>query len=163
MIIMTQGRWWKAKWALPDGGPAYSAIWARDIDEARRICAQLGFEEPKRAREAPSEFRVSRLARSASNGLASADVFHTLCYLSTLAGRAGVATAEELVGDGSPLHELSHYLGLGGKVRYGRMREFALERIAWLESIIPGMPPAEVELPVHSRMPDAGRTAETSR
>jgi len=156
----TDGRWWKAKWALPDGGPTYSDIWARDISEARRICAQLGFEEPKRARQEPYEFRVSRLVAASQNGLANADVLHTLCYLSTLAGRAGVATTEELVGDGSPLHELSHYLGLSGKIRRGRAREFVLERIAWLESIIPGIPPIDIELPIGNRMPSLGRSAE---
>ena len=155
---MTEGRWWKARWLLTDGGPTYSDIWARDITEARDICGRLGFEEPKPARKTPSEFRVSRLA--ASDGLASTDVFHTLCYLSTLAARAGSATAEQLVGDGSPLHELSHYLGLGGNVRHGQMREIVLKRIAWLEGIILGMPPSEVDLPIRARMRDAGRIQE---
>jgi hypothetical protein len=153
------GSWWKAKWTRPDGGPTYPNIWAADLAEAQHICAKLGFEAPKPAKP-PAEFRVSRIAAHASNGLACADVFHTLCYLSTLAGRAGVATAEDLVGDGSPLHELSHYLGLGGKVRGGRMRDFLLRRIEWLESIIPGMPPAEVDLPVGHSMPGHGRAAE---
>jgi hypothetical protein len=155
--------WWKAKWILPDGGPTYADIWARDTGEAREICARLQCEEPKPARQLPLEFRVSRLAAAAPNGLASADVLHTLCYLSALAGRAGTATPEQLVGDGSPLHELSHYLGLGGNVRHGRMRAFLIERIAWLESIIPGMPPPEVELPIGNAMPGYGRVTEESQ
>jgi hypothetical protein len=145
---------------LPDGGPTYSHLWAPDVAAARRVAAQLGFEEPKPFAGRVSEFRPSRLATCAKDGLASLDVLHSLCYLSTLAGRARVASVEDVVGDDSPLHELAHYLGLGGKVRGGKMREHLMGRILWLESIVPGLPPEEIELPADKWMWGAGRLAE---
>jgi hypothetical protein len=153
-------RWWRAKWALPNGGSTYSLIWAADFDEARSIAVTLRCERPKPHRGHVSEFRPSRLAQCAVDGLASLDVMHSLCYLSTLAGRASLVGVEDVVGDDSPLHELSHYLGLGGNVRNGKMKEHLLARIAWLESIIPGLPPDDIDLPTDKWMPGTGRKLE---
>lgn len=137
--------WWQAAFILPNGGPSYSEIWAADREEAERIAALRGFGKVRKLSNPPKEFRPSRQA-TWEGGLSRPDVLHSLCYLSFLAARSGVATAEQLVGDDSPLHELAHYLGAGDNIRGGNFRTYVIERLRWLESIIPGMPPNDVVL-----------------
>lgn len=153
---MSGGRWYLASWRLPSGSPSYSEIWAADRKEAEAIARRLRFGEVKPITRAVTEYRPSRLA-DLPGGLARADVLHSLCYLSTLAARAGVVTAEQLVEDGSPIHELAHYLGCGPNIRGGKQREYLIERLRWLESIIPGMPPNDIDLPVKKDVPGQAR------
>jgi hypothetical protein len=144
-MTASAGGWWIGKFALPDGKPSYSDIWATDAAQAEDIARRLLLEKPRRLRHPPKEFRPSRLAML-EGGLGRPDVFHSLCYLSFLAGRCGAANVVDVVGDGSPLHELAHYLGSGGNIRGGTQLAHLRERILWLEGIIPGMPPEHVEL-----------------
>lgn len=153
--------WWQSHWTMPAGGDAYSEIWAAERFEAGRVAGLYGFDAPIRFYRAVPEFRPSKLAEL-DCGLARSDVLHSLCYLSTLAGRAGLAAAEELVGDGSPLHELSHYLGAGPNIRAGRMRPIVMERIGWLEGLLPGMPPGDLVLAPPKAIGDVGRLRERS-
>lgn len=150
------GRWYLAAWRMPDGGKSYSEIWAADRVEAEAIARRFGFGVVKALARKVTEYRPSKLAQL-PGGLSRADVLHSLCYLSTLAARAGVADAEQLVGDGSPLHELAHYIGAGANIRGGQQREFVLERIAWLERIVPGMPPDDLVLDVLKDVPGEAR------
>ncbi len=154
--------WWLAKWTMPSGDPAFSELWAPTAARAEAIASRYRFNRPKPLRRPVPEFRPSRLAELPC-GLARADVLHSLCYLSTLAARADLAKPEELVGDGSPLHELAHYLGVGPYVRAGRMRPIVLERIAWLEHLLPGMPPDDLVLAPAKAIPDTGRLIERGR
>lgn len=130
-----------AKFRLPDGGPSYSEIWAATWDEARKIAHDRGMFEISAARGDRKEFRPSVLA-TLPGGWGRPDVLHSLCYLSFLAARHGVASAEQLTGDESPLHELAHYLS-GPNMRGGKMLAFLESRVDWLENIIPGMPPKD--------------------
>lgn len=81
------------------------------------------------------------------------DVLHSIAYLGFLAGRHGLVTVEDLVGDDGPIHELAHYLS-GPKMRGGRMLDHLEARIAWLESIVPGMPPSDEALELHDAFAD---------
>jgi hypothetical protein len=130
-----------AAFALPDGDPSFSEIWASSRAEAERIAADRQMGPITAARGERKEFRPSILS-SLPGGWARPDVLHSLCYLSFLAGRHGLAGPTDLVGDGSPLHELAHYLS-GPNMRGGKMLAFLQDRVAWLESLIPGMPPAD--------------------
>lgn len=135
---------WLAKFNLPDGRPSFSEIWAPTKDDAEMISRQRGMGSCSAASSPRKEFRPSMLA-TLPGGWGRADVLHSLCYLGFLAARHGVATAEQLVGDDGPLHELAHFLA-GPNMRAGKMREHLESRVAWLEGAIPGMPPAGEEL-----------------
>lgn len=139
-----------AKFALPDsyGGFSYSAIWAESKARAAKIAAERGMG-PVSAAGPQKEFRPSVLA-TLPGGWARPDVLHSICYLGFLAGRHGLVSAEQLVGDDGPLHELAHFLSMGEKVRHGKMRQHLEARVAWLESIVPGMPPPGISL----KLPD---------
>jgi len=138
---------YRAKFTLPDGGVSYSELWAESDSAAQRIAADRGMHQGvKRARQGTGkEFRPSRLAKL-PGGWARYDVLHSLCYLSFLAGRHGVTDVTGVVGDDSPLHELAHYLGAGPNIRGGKMLEHLESRVAWLEGVIPGMPPEDCVL-----------------
>lgn len=140
-----KGRWYRSKFALPDGRPSFSEFWARDINEARGIAANRGFDPP-----APysglklKEFRPSRLAKAL--GHRSPHVLHSLCYLAFLAGRSGVVTApSRLVEDGSALHELAHAL-INPRLKGGKVVEIAIAAMEALEASTPGVPPPEIEM-----------------
>lgn len=134
-----------AKFTLPNGGPSFSEIWAPDLSAAEEIAAGRKMGPLSLARGPRKEFRPSRLAQL-PGGWSRPDVLHSLCYLSFLADRVGVTTGEQLVGDDSPLHELAHYLSCGPNIRGGKMLEHLESRVAWLEAVIPGMPPTDAAL-----------------
>lgn len=138
-------RCYQAKFTLPNGGPSFSEIWAPSKTEAEAIAKARDMGPVALASGPRKEFRPSVLA-TLPGGWARYDVLHSLCYIGFLAGRHGVATAEDLVGDDGPLHELAHYLGAGPNIRGGKMLAHLEERVAWLEGIVPGMPPADVKL-----------------
>lgn len=136
--------WFKSKFRVPDGGPSFYDFWANSINEADRIARLFNFDEPHRTSKPPYEYRVSRNAEHL--GWAHPDVLHNLCFLSYLAGRADRATVTDVVGDGSPIHELAHYLICGPNIRDGQQLKLLNERVRWLESRVPGMPPDDVTL-----------------
>jgi hypothetical protein len=137
--------WYRAKFALPDGRPSYSEIYASDKAEAVRIAESMGFGAVVRCK-APGELRPSKIAENAPLGLAEPGVFHAVCYVGFLASRLGTVTAEQLVDDASALHTLAHYLQLGPKVMGGKVKELTFERIRWLENRVPHIHgPVEVE------------------
>src|SRR5205823_5540188 len=90
-------------------------------------------------------FRPSVLAKQ-TGGWMRADVLHSICYLEFIAARHGVISAEQLVNDGSALHEFAHMLGAGPNIHGGRMETILAEAVACLERSIPGMPPPDLEL-----------------
>jgi hypothetical protein len=130
-----------ARFTLPDGGRSFSEIWATSKAEAEAIAQARDMGPVTPAPGDRKEFRPSVLA-ALPGGWARPDVLHSLCYLSFLAARHGLATGEQLTGDESPLHELAHYLS-GPNMRGGRMLSFLESRVAWLEGLIPGMPPSD--------------------
>jgi hypothetical protein len=136
---------YQAKFTLPDGGGSFSEIWAETKAEAEEIAASRGMGPTALCSTPRKEFRPSVLA-TLPGGWMRADVLHSLCYLSFLAARHGVVTAEELVRDGSPLHEFAHMLGAGPNIRGGKMEKVLKESCEHLERIIPGMPPADAKL-----------------
>lgn len=137
-------RCYMAPFILPNGGPSFSEIWAPNKAEADAIAKARGMLPVKLAPGDRKEFRPSVLS-TLPGGWGRADVLHSLCYLSFLAGLHG-ASPTDLVGDDSPLHELAHYLGAGGGIRGGKMLEHLEARVAWLESFVPGMPPKDLHL-----------------
>src|SRR5690348_7551478 len=140
----TPGRWYRSPFTLPNGAPSFSEVWASDLNEAQRIADARGFGVAK-PYSGPKlrEFRPSRLA--AKKGLGSHDVFHSLCYVAFLAAKSGVVTAEELVCDGSALHELAHAL-IAPRARGGKQAEIAIEAMRNLERKTPGVPPDDVDM-----------------
>lgn len=138
-------RWWASKFTLPNGGPSYSEMWGRTEAEVRAIAEKRGFGQPKKKTRVKKEMRPSKLL-GLPGGLAHPAIFHTLCYLGFLAAKSGVITAEELVQDGSALHELAHYLCCGPNIRAGTQERVVLNAIRDLERRIPGVPPADVEI-----------------
>lgn len=141
-------RCYLAPFSLPDGGPSFSEIWADDKSTAQRIADQRGMGFVKLANGPRKEFRPSILAQL-PGGWSRPDVLHSLCYIGFLAARHGLVTAEQLVADGSPLHELAHYL-TSPNMRGGKMGATLEARVAWLESLVPGMPPADATLTLPS-------------
>lgn len=135
-----------AKFTLPDGGQSFSEIWAGTKDQAEEIAAARGMGPCTRASGPRKEFRPSILA-TLPGGWGRPDVLHSIAYLGFLAGRHGLVSVEDLVGDDGPIHELAHYLS-GPKMRGGKIKEHLEARVRWLESIIPGMPPADQKLEV---------------
>ena len=103
-----------------------------------------GFDPPRPYSGKVSEMRPSKWAEVL--GFGAPEVLHSLCYLGFLAARSGVVTAEELVRDGSALHELAHHLHGGPKTRGGKMAEIALGAMLALEAKTPGVPPPEVSI-----------------
>lgn len=79
-------------------------------------------------------------------------MLHSIAYIAFLAGRHGLVTVEDIVGDDGPIHELAHYLS-GPKMRGGRMKEHLESRVKWLESIVPGMPPENLKLEIYDAFP----------
>lgn len=133
-----------AKFTLPNGGPSYSEIWATSKAEAEQVSRARGMGPCTLATTPRKEFRPSVLAKL-PGGWARPDVLHSLCYLGFLGARHGLVTAEQLVGDDGPLHELAHYLS-GPNMRGGKMLAHLEQRVRWLESVIPGMPPTNARL-----------------
>ena len=136
--------WWRSSFKLPDGGTSYSEMWATKT-EADQIARTRGFDPPKKYRGMVREFRPSILAML-PGGLLRPDVFHSTCYIAFLAARSQVVSAEQLVCDGSPLHELSHYHHGGPNTRGGKQMDRTIEALRWLEDITPGIPPHELLL-----------------
>jgi hypothetical protein len=145
MMTNKRKRCYSAKFTLPDGGQSFSEIWAWNIDEAEHIAGLRGMGPCTVAKGPRKEFRPTVLA-TLPGGWMRADVLHSLCYLGFLAARHGAVTAEELVRDGSPLHEFAHMLGAGPNIRGGTMQAILKECVERFEKIIPGMPPADEKL-----------------
>lgn len=139
-----QPRWWASRFTLPNGGPSYSEMWGTE-DEVKAIAAKRGFQPPKKKARVKKEMRPSHLL-DLPGGLANPAVFHTLCYIGFLAARSGVITAEELVQDGSALHELAHYLCCGDNIRGGTQKQVVMNAIRALERRVPGVPPDDVDI-----------------
>lgn len=138
-------QWWQVSFELPDGGPSFSEIWAEDRRSAEVIAETRGFQgKVKKVSRPVSEFRPSVIAKR--YGLGHPDVFHSLCYVSFLAARSGVVSAEQLVADESPLHELSHWVVGGDNMRGGNFGTYVISRMEWLESLVPGIPPHDVHI-----------------
>jgi hypothetical protein len=150
--------WWKAALSLP-GVKSFADIWALDLEAATMAAKRMNLGTPHRNRNLVPEYRPSRLMQL-PGGLGRADVLHSLCYLSMLADRAGVVQPYDLIGEFSPFHELAHYLGAGGGIRGGKQRSLVIERIRWLESLVPGMPPDSVDLAPAVAIDERGRVAE---
>lgn len=155
-------RCYLAQFTTWQGSKTFSEIWGENRTEAVRIARQRGHGPVTLASGERKELRPSVFA-GLPGGLARADVLHSICYLSFIAAQHKVATAEELTGDGSPLHELAHYLGAGPNIRGGTMRQVVMDRILWLESIIPGMPPKDAVLRIGDHEPRFGMDAERDR
>lgn len=144
--MVEKRRWWNSKFDLPDGGPSHCEMWGTKA-EAEEIAMRRGFYPPKPFQGEVKDMRASVYAER--HGLEDPAVFHTVCYLGFLAARSGVVTAEELVCDGSALHELAHYFA-GVRNRKGkRQSRLVMDAILALEARIPGVPPRSVEIPVH--------------
>lgn len=138
-------RCYHAKFTLPDGGTSFSEIWADTNTEAVVIAKSRGMGPVSLVSGPRKEFRPTVLA-TLPGGWMRADVLHSLCYLGFLAARHGLVTAEELVRDGSPLHEFAHMLGAGPNIRGGTMEKVLRESAERLERLIPGMPTPDVKL-----------------
>jgi hypothetical protein len=128
-----------------------TALWAEDETAALKLARQLKFELVK---DTPRvyEFRPTVLMKL-PGGLTRPDVLHAVCFLTFLASRYGIET-EDLVNDNSPVHALAHALQFGGKqgvwppiVNPFVMRN-VIRQLVWLEMVAPGMPPANIELPI---------------
>lgn len=134
-----------APFMLPDGRKSFSEIWAKDKDEADTIANARGMGPCKPATGTRKEFRPSVLA-VLPGGWMRGDVFHSICYLGFLAARHGVVSAEDLVSDGSALHELAHMHHAGPNACGGNMEKLLESAVERLERSIPGMPPPEMKL-----------------
>lgn len=142
-----------AEFTLPDGKRSFSEIWAADKASAEQIAESRGMGPCKPASGVRKEFRPTVLA-TLPGGWMRADVLHSLCYLGFLAARHGLITAEELVNDGSALHEFAHMLGAGPNIRGGKQRQALDTAARRLERMIPGMPGPDIvlELPTSDWM-----------
>jgi hypothetical protein len=110
---------WTTEYELPPGGvestnsfPRYmeTQLWAPDAETARRYAKQRG-ERFKGPYVGCSEYW--RNIRLPSEWLEEGDglgAMHALCWLSMVATRAGVVTAEELLRDNGALHGMAHFL-----------------------------------------------------
>lgn len=140
-----------AKFTLPNGSQSFSEIWAESKDRAEEIATARGMGPCTKASGPRKEFRPSVLS-NLPGGWGRPDVLHSIAYLGFLAGRHGLISVEDLVGDDGPIHELAHYLS-GPKMRGGKMKDHLETRVKWLESIIPGMPPANEKLEIFDAFP----------
>lgn len=118
------------------------------------IANQLGFDlepgfQPIRG---PAEWRASKLIEHGFS-TTSPEVHHAVIFSSFLAARAKVATADELLCDLSPLHQLAHRREFRtGNARLIRPKPKALlAKIQDLEAVIPGLPPHHVEMTLPPR------------
>lgn len=134
-----------AKFELPDRRKSFSEIWAFDKGAADAIAKARGMGPCAPARGPRKEFRPSVLA-TLPGGWMRGDVYHAICYLCFLAARHGAMSAEDLVNDGSALHELAHMHHAGPNACGGRMQKLVEIAVERLERIIPGMPPPEMKL-----------------
>jgi len=130
--------WFVSDFDLPNGSQSFSEIWAASLGDAQKIAEKRGFRNVRRKRGPVKEMRPSVLAEQ--RGLDDPSILHAVCFIGFLAARSGTVTAEDLVADDSPLHELGHYLHGGENMRGGNMTARVIERFRWLEKRTPGLP-----------------------
>ena len=133
-----------AKFSLPNGKISYREIWASTKAEAAAIASDADMGPITGTAKARKEFRPSILATLRGNWFRP-DVLHSLCYIGFLAARHRLVSAEDLVGDDGPLHELAHYLS-GPNMRGSKMHAHLESRVRWLEELVPGMPSKSIIL-----------------
>ncbi len=117
-------------------------VWAETEKEARKIIKKYGFVYHGGDTQ-PHEYRPSVLAKL-EGGLNRHDVIHSICFLSFLAQRLGIES-DRICGDQSALHSLIHYRQFGIEMPQHYKRQIA-EGIIFLEGVVLGLPPKNVEL-----------------
>ncbi len=142
-----KGAWYDFGYSPHPESQRGCALWATGVAEAVALSTTLDFDFRGICPfyQKHYELRPSRLMQL-PGGLTRPDVLHAICFLSFVAARAGVKM-DLLLGDDGPIHTLVHARQFGF-VSDDHHTDRTIDQILWLESVTPGLPPDNLDLPV---------------